>query len=178
MDLIHKLSITALVLLSLITAGMLVQHQLAIQNQPGAAVDHQKELMKFFQEEVAKNATIYAEVVTLKQQKQFEKALDKLKDIRKAHPNNVQSDIYEAQLQYGLGNVTAALHSYRVAIDKEPNYVDKSTPFYVGDKITDLVNESRSKLHREKKLKPNDKTILVALDDAYYLERRAAGGCE
>jgi len=178
MDLIHKLSIVALVILSLATTGMLVQHQRELASQPAAAHDPKKDLQKYYQEEIAKNATIYAEVTTLMQQKQFEKGLQKLQEIRKAHPDNAQSDIYEAQLQYGLGNVVAALHSYRAAVDKEPDYVDKTTPFFVGDKITDLVSESRSKLHREKKLKPNDKKILKAIDDAYYLERRAAGGCE
>jgi hypothetical protein len=42
----------------------------------------------------------------------------------------------------------------------------------------DIISEARSKLLREKKLKPGDKSISIALEDIYYLQRRIAGGCE
>ncbi len=48
----------------------------------------------------------------------------------------------------------------------------------MGDMIMDIISETRSKLLREKKLKPGDKSINVALEDIYYLQRRIAGGCE
>jgi len=179
MDLIHKLSITALVLLSLITAGMLIQHQVSSRRIQGDAGAHQKvDLKKFYKERIARDAKIFAEVIKLQEQKQFSQAMEKLKEIRAAHPDNPQSFIYQAQLEYAQGQIAAAIHSYRLAVDNEPDYVDKKTPLFIGDTMLSLINEARGKLQREKKLKPNDRTILIALDDLLYLQRRIAGGCE
>lgn len=177
MDLIHKLSITALVLLSLITAGMLVQQQVNSRSMGGSGT-RKIDLKKHYEERMARDAELYAEVIKLQKQKQFAKAMEKLEVIRTAHPDNPQTHVIQAELEYGQGRVAAALHSYRLAVDNEPDYVDKKTPLYIGNTMLDLINEARGKLQREKKLKPNDRTILIALDDLLYLQRRIAGGCE
>ena len=178
MQLIHKLSLAALILISLITTGMLIQHQILTQHLHGTAADRKVELKKMYEQRIAQDTEIYSEFVILLNQKQFSPAIEKLQEIKAAHPKNSLSSVYLAQLQYNQGKIAAAIHSYRVAVDREPDYVDKKTPLFIGDKIMDLINESRSKLNREKKLKPGDKTIRLALEDVYYLERRIAGGCE
>ncbi len=177
MDLIHKISVTALVILTLVTGGMLIQHQITTQGLQGA--DTKKvDLKQFYAELIAENAEIYAEVIQLQNGKQFAKAIEKLQEIRTAHPDNPQSDMYQAELEYSQGKVAAALHSYRVAVDRQPDYVDKKTPLFMGNIMLNVINEARGKLQREKKLKPNDRTILIAIDDLLYLQRRIAGGCE
>ena len=178
MDLIHKISITTLVLLSLITAGMLIQHQVSSQRLQGTAGTQKVDLKKYYEERIARDNEIFAEVIQLQEQKQFSQAMEKLEEIRTAHPDNPQSYVYQAQLEYGQGRIAAAIHSYRLAVDNEPDYVDKKTPLFIGDTMLELINEARGKLQREKKLKPNDRTILIALDDLLYLQRRIAGGCE
>ncbi len=177
MDLIHKISITALVILSLVTGGMLIQHQMTTQGAQGTKTN-KVDLKQFYADLMAKNAELYTEVIKLQNQKQFTQAMEKLEEIRTAQPDNPQSDIYQAELEYSQGKVAAALHSYRVAVDRQPDYVDKKTPLFIGNIILDMINEARGKLQREKKLKPNDRTILIALDDLLYLQRRIAGGCE
>jgi len=178
MNLIHKLSITALILLSLITTGMLIQHHISTQNQQGAAGKQGVDLQKYYEERIAKDTEIYSDFVILLKEKQYSAAKEKLKEIKAAHPKNPLSSVYLAQLQYEQGQIASAIHSYRLAVDSEPDYVDKKTPLFIGDKIMNLITEARSKLSRENKLRPGDKAISLALEDVYYLQRRIAGGCE
>jgi len=178
MDMIHKLTIAVLVLLTAVTLAMLVQHQVSTQRLPGTAANRKVDLKKSYELIIAKNAEIYGDVVELSQQKQFSPAMEKLQEIIAVHPENSMSSVYLAQLQYNQGQIAAAIHSYRIAVDSEPDYVDKKTPLFIGDKIMALITEARGKLKREKKLKPNDKAIDLALEDVYYLQRRIAGGCE
>jgi predicted Zn-dependent protease len=178
MDLIHKLNITALLILTGITATMLIQHHISVQHQQGTAGNPKIELKKAYEQRIASDTALYAEVVQLLAQKQFAGAGKKLEEIKTAHPGNPHSFIYQAQLQYNQGQIAAAIHSYRLAVNNEPDYVDKNTPLFIGNEIMDIITEARSKLQREKKLKPGDKNIVLALEDIYYLQRRIAGGCE
>lgn len=178
MGLIHKLSIAALLALTVITMGMLVQHQIEAKHLQETIGYEVVDLKKSYEERLAKDAEIYGEIVELLEQKQFSPAMEKLQEIKTAHPENPQSFIYEAQLQYGQGQLAAAIHSYRMAVDIDPDYVDKKTPLFISPEIMTLITEARGKLSREKKLKPNDKSINLALEDLYYLQRRIAGGCE
>ena len=178
MDLIHKLSIAALLALTGITASMLIQHHISVQRLQGTVGNPKVELKKVYEQRIARDIEIYAEVVQLLSQKQFAKAGEKLEEIKTSHPENPQSLIYQAQLQYDQGQIAAAIHSYRLAVDNEPDYVDKKTPLFIGNEIMNMVTEARSKLQREKKLKPGDKSIILALEDIYYLQRRISGGCE
>lgn len=178
MALIHKLSVVALVVLSLIITGMLVQHQLQAKHLAGKGGYEDIDLKKFYEEKLAKNAEIYGEVAELIKNKQYPMAMEKLEAIKTAHPENPQSFVYEAQAQYGQGQIASAIHSYRLAVDNDPDYVDKKTPLFISHEIMTLITEARSKLNREIKLKPNDNSIKMALEDVYYLQRRIAGGCE
>lgn len=178
MDLIHKLSIVALIALTLITAGMLIQHQVSAQRFQGSIDKQEVDLQKSYEQRIARDKEIYSEVIRLQDQKQFAQAMEKLQEIITAHPENPLSFVYQAQLQDNQGQIAAAIHSYRIAVDNEPDYVDKKTPLFIGDKIMDMITEARGKLNREKELKPGDKSINLALEDVYYLQRRIAGGCE
>jgi len=178
MDLIHKLNIGALIALTVITAGMLIQHQISAQSLQGAADNPKVDLKIVYEQRIARDNELYAEVIQLLAQKQSTLAMEKLEEIKKAHPENPQSFIYQAQLQDAQGQIAAAIHSYRLAVDNDPDYVDKKTPLFIGNEIMNMITEARSKLQREKKLKPGDKSILLALEDIYYLQRRIAGGCE
>lgn len=178
MDLIHKLSITVVLALTIVTTGMLIQNHLTVTRMQGAVADPQVDLQKFYAEKIAKDTVLYATVVQLLQEKKFAQVEEQLLEIEKSHPDNTQSLIYRAKLQYANGQIASAIHNYRLAVNKTPDYVDKKTPLFVGDKIMEVMSEARSKLLREKKLKPGDMSVRMALEDIYYLQRRIAGGCE
>lgn len=178
MDLIHKLTIAGLIILTTVTAAMLIQHQMPSGRLAGDSAEQKNTLRKSYKLIIENNAATYSEVITLSRQKKIPQAMEKLQEITAAHPGNPMSSVYLAQLQYQQGNIAAAIHSYRLAVDSEPDYIDKKTPLFLGNEIMELITEARGKLKREKKLKPNDTTISLALEDVYYLQRRIAGGCE
>jgi len=178
MDLIQKLSIAALIVLTTVTAGMLIRHQVLSQRLTGDSGSHKAALQESYDLIIADNAATYSEVITLSRQNKISQALEKLEQIITAHPKNSMSSVYLARLHYQQGKIAAAIHSYRMAVDSEPDYVDEKTPLFLGSEIMDLITEARGKLKREKKLKPNDAGINLALEDVYYLQRRIAGGCE
>lgn len=178
MDLINKLTITALLALTVVTASMLVQNHLTVTSMQGTVADTKIDLQKFYAEKIAADTVLYATVIQLLEEKRYVQVEEQLLEIEKSHPDNSKSMIYRAKLQYEQGEVAKAIHNYRLAVKKTPDYVDKKTPLFIGNKIMAVISEARGKLLREKKLKPGDMSIRVALEDIYYLQRRIAGGCE
>lgn len=178
MDFIQKFSVAALISLTVITAGMLVQHQVEIQQSAGTGDSLKVDLEKYYAAKIAANKVLYAEVIKLLEQRQTAAAMERLAEIKAAHPDNPESFIFQAKLENRDGQIAAAIHSYRMAVDIDPDYIDKKTPVFIGDEIMQMITDTRSKLQREKKLKPDDKSIHLALEDIYYLQRRIAGGCE
>lgn len=174
LDLLTK---AALGLLAAIMLVMLVQHQLTASPNAaetgGVAGELRRIEQQLYQEKV-----LYQEVAALAAQRQHEAALDKLKEVDAAHPDKPRSLLWQAQLQYDLGQIADALASYRQAIDREPGYIDKKSPLFVGKDIKKNVLEAKDKLQREVTLKPNDPDIKKALNELLYVQRRLAGGCE
>ncbi len=178
MDWLDKINITILAGLVAVTLGMLVQHGLAARQQGGAAVSSGTSIQKAYREQVARDARLYRDVRHLREQGETRQAMARLKAIMKAHPGNPYSFVAMARLDLADGRLTGAIANFRKAVDARPEYVDKKTPFYIGKEIEAVVTEALAKLPREKKLKPDDKSIVVALQNVYYLQRRLAGGCE
>jgi len=111
MDLIQKLTISALLALTLVTAGMLIQNHVSVINSPGATTDPQLDLQKMYLEKIAKNRLLYAPVIEFLRLKQFSQADKQLLAIETSTPTNPQSLIYRAKLQYDQGESAMAIHS-------------------------------------------------------------------
>ncbi len=177
MDLTNKLTLGAIATLSLIIVAMLAQNYI-LQSHNSSAVNRQEAFVKQYELKIAKNNKIYKDVTSMIEQKKFPEAMDHLGKIMQENPDNPQSLIYKAQIEIGLGKLAEPIHTYRQAINAEPDYIDKKTPLFIGHSIMTLITEARAKLSREIKLKPGEQLIAIALDDIYYLQRRIAGGCE
>ena len=177
MDRFDKFNITILVLISLITIGMLVNQEIIKRRQgvPGAEA---AEMARYYAEQMALNAKIYQEVISLKEQGLNDEAMTKLQEVMKTYPGKPQSYVYLAQLSLKSGKLADTIHNYRLAVENDLDYLDKKTPLFIGHEVKELVKESLPKFGREKKLKPNDETVRDVLTDLYYLQRRLAGGCE
>lgn len=178
MDLTHKLTLAALLLLCLTTAAMLGRHLLTLNRAPGETAAWESDSRPTLERLVARNGKIFSEVADLLKKKQYRAGFERLREIKRLHPDNPHTLVFRARLQYGSGLLAAALHSYRLAVDRQPDYADNNTPLYIGDEIMDLISEGRGKLRRELQLKPGDGRISMALEDLSYLQRRIAGGCE
>lgn len=177
MDWLDKLSIAAITGFALITIGMLAGQEVTKRRQDNPGAVAKEEIGSYaVQEETDKK--IYQEVISYKKQGLYSEAMTKLRDIMKRYPEKARSYVYLAELHLQQGGLADGIHDYRQAVEMEPDYVDKNTPLFIGDKIKDLVTEGREKFGREKALKPKDEKVRKALEDVYYLQRRLAGGCE
>jgi tetratricopeptide (TPR) repeat protein len=177
MDRFDKFNITLIVLISLITIGMLVNQEI-IQSRQGNDEAAAAEKARYYAEQMALNAKIYQEVTSLMDQGLNDDAMTKLQEVMKTYPGRGQSYVYIAQLSFKSGKLADTIHNYRLAVEKDPDFLDKKTPLFIGHEINGLVTESLEKFGREVKLKPNDKEVRNTLEDLYYLQRRLKGGCE
>ena len=177
MDRLDKFNITILVLICLITIGMLVNQEI-IKRRQGYHEAAAAERERYYAEQMALNAKIYQEVISLKEQELYDEAMTKLQEVMKTYPGRAQSYVYMAQLSLKSGKLADTIHNYRLAVENDLDYLDKKTPLFIGHEIKALVNESLEKFGREVKLKPNDKEVRNTLEDLYYLQRILAGGCE
>ncbi|MEA3469152.1 MAG: hypothetical protein U9R57_13140 [Thermodesulfobacteriota bacterium] len=178
MDSLDKFNFILLAVLILLTTGMLVQHELMASKNTVSVLDGKEAMIKQYEERIARDAIIYKEVVVAKDENRQQDAMTMLDEIIRSHPENPQSYVLQAEIIHTKGQLAKAIATYRIAIEMEPDLVDNKTPLFIGDSVMDLITVARGKLNREKKLKPDDKTIAVALENIYYLQRRIAGGCE
>ena len=121
---------------------------------------------------------IYEAVTSAIEKGLYGEAETKLEGIMQKHPNKPLSYIYLAQLDLKQGRLGDSVHNYRLAVEMQPDFVDKKALLYQGEAITKVVKEGTDKFQREQKLKPDDKNVKQALKDVFYLQRRLAGGCE
>jgi tetratricopeptide (TPR) repeat protein len=173
LDIFTKAAIFALTAVML---TMLVQQRLTAQPEASGSSAEQK--LRQLEERLAQDKLLYKDVAALVEQRQHEAALGKLKEVDAAHPENPRTLLWQGQLQYELGLIAESLASYRQALDREPDYIDKKSPLFVGKDIKRHVDESQEKLQREATLKPGDASITKALEELLYVKRRLAGGCE
>ena len=178
MDWLDKLNITILAALVAVTLGMLLQHGLAARQQGDGAPSAEELLQKAYREEVARDTALFRDVRLLREQGKTRQARARLQEIIQAHPGIPYGYVARARLDLAEGSLTGAITNFRRAIDARPEYVDRKTPLFIGKEIQALVTEALGKLPRERKLKPDDKEIAMALRNVYYLQRRLAGGCE
>lgn len=177
MDWLDRLSIAAIVVITVITIGMVANREIMKRQQVNSGVEAEQEKSSYaLQMEMDKK--LYQEVISCKEQGLYPEAMAKLKEIMKKYPEKSLSYVYMAQLYLEQGNMGDSIHNYRQAVEMEPDYVDDRTPLFIGDKIKKLVTEGRKKFGREKTLRPKDKEVRKTIDDIYYLQSRLAGGCE
>ncbi|WP_417909068.1 hypothetical protein [Candidatus Electronema sp. PJ] len=174
LDLLTKAALAGLTVVMLF---MLVQQRLTASPNAAESGGVAGELRRI-ELRLAQDRVLYQEVAALAEQRQYDAAMEKLKDVQNVHPDNPRSFLWQAQLQYDNGDLADALASYRQAIDHEPGYIDRKSPIFVGKAIKKNVLEAKDKLQREVTLKPNDPDIKRALNELLYVQRRLAGGCE
>ena len=177
MDRFDKFHITVIELISLITIGMLANQEV-LKRRLGVDEAAAADRTRYYAEQMALNAKIYQDVITFKEQELYDEAMTKLQEVMEAYPGKAQSYVYLAQLTLKSGKLADAIHNYRLAVEKDPDYMDQKLPMFIGHEVNELVKESLPKFGREKKLKPKDETVKNALKDLYYLQRVLAGGCE
>jgi len=176
MDWLDKLSITTIAALAFITVAMIAQSEMANRKQ-GDSKDGPTGKAAF-EKKKERNQRIYQELLGEMEKGDLAQAKESLEGIMTKYPNNAQSYVYLAQIDLKKGKLGEAIQDYRKAVEMDPDLVDERTPFFIGDKLENIVNEGTEKFKREKELKPGDEIVDKVLKDVYYLQRRLAGGCE
>jgi len=177
MDWLDRLSVAAIGTFVLVTVGMLANQEILKRRRhnPGSEA---KEAGGSYALQMGADKKIYEAVNALKEQGLYAEAIAKLEGIVESYPDKSLSYVYLAEVLDKQGKLGDAIHTYRRAVEMDPDYVDERTPVFIGDDIKAAVEEGREKFGREKGLKPDDEDVKRALGDVYYLQRRLAGGCE
>ncbi len=178
MDWFQRIIIGAFAAIILVTGWMIVEHELETRRAASHSASSTEQLRRQYDQIKRENQRIFSEVIALKDAGDYEGAIEKLRKLIAAHGENAYGYVLLARLEYEHGSITDALHAYRKAVEKDPDYVDKTTPLFIGNEIMDVITRSRAKVNRERKLRPGDQKIRTAINDIYYLQRRIAGGCE
>ena len=177
-NLLDSFTTVSLALLIIITAVMLVQHGTAAQQEEGTGVSRKELAEEIYRKRLEQDKKIYKEVERLFGMRQYSAAQEVLQKVRKEHPDNPRSFIYQARLQYNTGKMVDAISNYRQAVESEPDFIDKKTPLFIGKSIMNDLMATKKKFVQELKAQPDDKEVRKALDELLYLQRRVAGGCE
>ena len=156
----------------------MVRHEIEVRQEESAGITRQEQVEKDYRQRLEEDKKIYKEVQRLFGMRQYTAAKEVLEKVRKEHPDNPRSFIYQAQLHYNTGNIIEAISSYRQAVDREPDFIDNKTPLFIGKSIMDDLTAAKEQLLQEKEVRPEDTAIQQALDELLALQRRAAGGCE
>jgi len=176
-DRLDKITIVLIAGCILAAVGMLGKEEIATRRKNNAATAAAQGTEAYAQE-IALNKQIYQEVTSSMEKGLYTEAAAKLRDVMEKYPGKSLSYVYLARLSVKEGKLGDAIRNYRRAVEMDPDYIDKRTPFFAGSEIKEVVKEGLEKFSREKKLRPQDETVDEALKGVYYLQRRLLGGCE
>jgi tetratricopeptide (TPR) repeat protein len=91
---------------------------------------------------------------------------------------------YQAELSMLMGDVLMrkqqpimAMQEYKEAIDLNPDYLDKKTPFFQGKKMKIAVGEALVEIENRIRQNPDNAFLKQEKKVVYYLYRRIAGSC-
>jgi len=105
-------------------------------------------------------------------------ALESLNKIADEYP--AVSDTYAlmGEVYSRMQDYPEAMKSFRRALMMDPDYVDKKSKKYIGGRMESSMKEGMKQAKAALQKDPSDKSAKKALEDAYYIERMLAGGCE
>ena len=109
------------------------------------------------------------------QPKEAVKALSELARSNPAEPE-VHAMLGEAGAR--MQDHPMSMTEYRTAVQMDPEYVEKKSGKFIGNRIKAEVKDAMSYAKAILASKPDDSVAKATLKDAYYLERMLAGGCE
>jgi tetratricopeptide (TPR) repeat protein len=109
---------------------------------------------------------------------QVKESVGSLSALEAANPASGDVHALLGQGYSRLQDYPAAVREFRLALLIDPDYVDSKSPRFIGKRIKAAVKEGLPQFKDSLSKNPGDEKAAAALNDARYLERMLAGGCE
>ena len=109
---------------------------------------------------------------------QVKEAIGSLNSLADTNPASGDIHALLGQGYSRLMDYPSAVREFRLALLIEPDYVDSKSPKFIGKRIKAAVKEGMPQFEDALRKNPGDEKAAAALNDAKYLERMLAGGCE
>jgi tetratricopeptide (TPR) repeat protein len=106
-----------------------------------------------------------------------QKAIEQLTVFVTANPDIAEAYVQLAKAHASTGDNARAIKEYRKAVEMDPEYADLNSDKYIGKGIKSVLKPGWAPCEIASKPERNDAPRAAVLDDATYLQRMLAGGC-
>jgi tetratricopeptide (TPR) repeat protein len=107
----------------------------------------------------------------------YNKAIDQLKKFAAANPDVADPHVLLAKSYAATGDYASAIREYKTAVVLDPEYADLNSDKYIGKGIKSVLAHGWAPCEITLNPERNDAARAAVKDDAAYLQRMLAGGC-
>jgi tetratricopeptide (TPR) repeat protein len=105
------------------------------------------------------------------------KAIDQLTKFVADNPDIAEPHVLLAKAHASLGDYASAIREYKTAVTMDPEYADLNSDKYIGKGIKSVLSHGWAPCEITLNPERNDAARAAVKDDAAYLQRMLAGGC-
>ncbi len=105
------------------------------------------------------------------------KAIDQLTAFLVANPDIAEPHVLLAKAYAKLGEYALAIREYKTAVVMDQEYADKNSDKFIGNGIKSVLSHGWAPCEITLNAERNDAAHSAAKEDAAYLQRMLAGGC-
>lgn len=105
------------------------------------------------------------------------KAIDQLTAFAAANPDIAEPHVLLAKAHASEGDYATAIREYKTAVVMDPEYADLNSDKYIGKGIKSVLSHGWAPCEITLNPERNDAARAAVKDDAAYLQRMLAGGC-
>lgn len=172
MDRLDKISVLSIVVLVISATALIFINSNSVESKN--APTQQRAEQRFHSPELDKKIKVANELLT---NNNLEKAELLIKNLVAEYPFDgspymLLGDLYVRNLK-----PIQAMLAYRNAVDLNPDYLDKKTPFFQGKKIKYTTKEAKAAIKRGLEQNPADEDLREQRKTLYYMLRKIAGSC-
>ncbi len=107
----------------------------------------------------------------------YNKAIDQLKKFAAANPDIAEPHVLLARSYAATGDYASAIREFKTAVVMDPEYADLNSDKYIGKGIKSVLAHGWAPCEITLNSERNDAAQTAVKDDAAYLQRMLAGGC-
>lgn len=174
MDRLDRISIWAIVVL-IISSSALISHHMGEARTERK--DNQRVPASAYQivnPEVVNNSKV---IRNLMESSSLIKAEGLAKEMIGKYPYEGEVRMLMGDIFFRKQEIITAIEEYKMAVDLNPDYLDKKTDLFQGKKLKRIVSEALSEVEGKLRINPQDAELKQFRKDIYYLQRRIAGSC-